>query len=164
MVKKTIIPIVATAAFITAVGLLVRNPSIMAPLETPTTPVQSTVIINEKDISVTLAETSEEREKGLSGVSSLEENSGMLFIFDEESVAPKFWMKNMLIPLDIVWINDSKIIKIDKNVPIPLPDTSDDKIKTYSPNTEVDYVLEVNAGFCDSNSIKVGDEVNISGI
>jgi uncharacterized membrane protein (UPF0127 family) len=73
-------------------------------------------------------------------------------------------MKDMLIPLDFIWVANGKIVKIDKNVPAPAPNTPDGNLKTYSPGTPIDYVLEVNAGFSDKNNIKVGDSVNLSGI
>ena len=163
MTKKIIIPIIATALFIAAVGILMQKTSTLAPTPKPTN-VASFVTINGKEISVETAKTPEEREKGLSGVSSLDKDSGMLFVFENKSKTPVFWMKGMLIPLDIIWIKEDKIIRIDKKVPVPATDTPDNKIKTYSAGTVVDYVLEVNAGFSDSNSIKIGDSVTVTGI
>jgi hypothetical protein len=120
--------------------------------------------MNNTEISVRLARTQPEREKGLSGISSLEAKSGMLFIFENKEISPVFWMKDTLIPLDIIWIADGKIVRIDKNVPVPSADTPTNKIPTYTAGRPVDYVLEVNAGFSESNSIKTGDSVSISGI
>lgn len=163
--KKLLIPLVATALFIVAVGLLIRKTSTIVPSTSPQpTQTGSTVTINKKLINVKVVKTSEERAKGLSGVSSLDTNSGMLFVFQDTDKTPTFWMKEMLIPLDIIWIKDGKIIRIDKNVPIPAPKTPDNKLKIYSAGVKVNYVLEVNSGFSDSNSIKVGDEVIVSGI
>ena len=65
----------------------------------------------------------------------------------------------MLIPLDIIWIGNGKIVKIDENVPAPVAGTSDSKLLNYSPGSPIDYVLEVNAGFSDKNNFKVGDLV-----
>ncbi len=163
MTKKVILPIIATALFIAAVGILMQKTSVLAP--TPK-PAESTsfVTVNGKEITVDTARTSEEREKGLSGIISLDKDSGMLFVFTDNSKTPVFWMKGMLIPLDIIWIKGGKIVRIDKNVPVPSADTPNNKIKTYSAGTPIDYVLEVNAGFSDSNSIKVGNSVTIGGI
>lgn len=163
MTKKIILPIIATALFIAAVGILMQKTSVLTPTSEPAKST-SFVTINGKEISVDTARTREEREKGLSGTSSLDKDSGMLFIFEANSKTPVFWMKGMLIPLDIIWIKEGKIIRIDKNVPILASNTPDNKIKTYSAGTFVDYVLEVNAGFSDSNSIKVGDNVTTGGI
>ena len=86
---------------------------------------------------------------------SLNQNAGMLFIFQEEGVYP-FWMKNTLIPLDIIWINkDKKIIHIEKNVQPckagPCP--------SYSPEKQALYVLEINTGLSERYSFKEGNEV-----
>lgn len=166
MIKKVIIPIVATALFIVAVGILMKKTSTPTFMSASPTPTQAspTVGINGKSISVEIAKTPEDRKKGLSERSSLDTNAGMLFVFDDENTTQTFWMKGMFIPLDIIWIDNGKIIRIDKNVAAPAANTPDNKIKTYSAGRPVDYVLEVNAGFSDSNSIKVGDSVSFSGI
>ena len=83
----------------------------------------------------------------------------MLFTFDPQNVTPGFWMKEMLIPIDIIWIEGGHVVKIDKNVEAPKENTPDSELKIYTPDTPIDYVLEVNAGFSDKNSIKVTDTV-----
>ena len=63
-------------------------------------------------IKVEIADTPEKRAEGLMFRDHLNENSGMFFVFDEES-SHSFWMKNTLIPLDIIWINaDKKVVYI----------------------------------------------------
>jgi len=168
MVKQVFLPILAVVAFIVIVGIFsqksgfFRLTNMIGAQLTPT--LQKTVTIGTKTINVQVADTEENREKGLSGVTSLDANGGMLFIFNSQNVSPVFWMKGMLIPLDFIWIKDGRIIRIDKNVPKPAENTPDNKLKMYSAGQPVDYVLEVNAGFSDSNSIKVKDVVSISGI
>lgn len=163
--KKLFIPFIAAAVFIVAVGVLMQKTFELNPTEPKeSSQTAPSVIINGKTIPVEIAKNSQERAKGLSGRASLDAGSGMLFIFEEKSETTTFWMKGMSIPLDIIWIQDAKIIRIDKNVPAPNPETPDNKLKTYSAGRSVDYVLEVNAGFSDSNSIKIGDNVSISGI
>ena len=77
----------------------------------------SYVIINNYTIDVELALTNEERQKGLMGREILNDNDGMLFIFENEEIH-EFWMKNMIISLDIIWINsDGEIVHIEKQVP-----------------------------------------------
>src|SRR3989344_124116 len=74
------------------------------------------VCFSENCFKVEIASTSEELSKGLMFRENLNKNSGMLFIFHEEGIYG-FWMKNTLIPLDIIWINsDKKIIFIKNNV------------------------------------------------
>jgi hypothetical protein len=112
------------------------------------------------NITAEVADTDEKRELGLSYRSSLDENSGMLFVFESPRIA-YFWMKDMNFPLDIIWILDNKVIDIDKNVPIPKVGISLNQLPTYSPSEKINYALEVNAGFADKNKIKAGDEVGI---
>ena len=109
------------------------------------------------NVLVQLANTNETRAKGLGEVMSLPANQGMLFVFSSKDIVPSFWMKGMKIPLDLIWINDDKVIEIDANVPVPSPNTADSQLPVYTPSQPVDYVLEVNAGFAAKNGIKVGD-------
>lgn len=145
---------VAVAAFIVAVGLFIQK---SGSINTPNTAKSMTV--GGKSISIEIANTSELRTKGLSGRGSLGIDNGMLFVFDSQNVEPGFWMKDMLIPLDFIWINDGKVVKIDKNVPAPAAGTPDSSLTVYYPATPIDYVLEVNAGFSDANKLKVGSQV-----
>lgn len=116
--------------------------------------------IGDKIINAELANTDALRQRGLSYRENLEENSGVLFIFDTPQI-PFFWMKDMNFPLDIIWINENTIVGIDKNVPFPDKNTPLNQLPKYSPKEKVNYVLEVNAGFTDNNGIEVGDSVNI---
>jgi uncharacterized membrane protein (UPF0127 family) len=119
------------------------------------------VLIGNTEVLVNVADTEIKRRKGLGGVSSLSENHGLLFIFDSQDIRPPFWMKDMLIPIDIIWINDGKISQIDKNIQTPPPGTPDSALELYIPNDTIDSVLEVNAGFSDRHNINVGDSVII---
>jgi len=160
MVKQIILPIVGVIIFIILVGLFLKK-SATPGFKIPTFS-QKTVTIGAKSISVEVADSNETRAKGLSGRASLDHNSGMLFVFTSKKVAPGFWMKDMQIPLDIIWISDDKVLKIGKNLPIPEAGTPDNKLIIYTPGAPFDYVLEVNAGFSDQNSIKEGDPVTLS--
>lgn len=162
MVKQLILPLLGVAAFIILVGLLVKNsgniviPGVSTPVPTSSSLPKEMVKIGNIIISVEEATTESEREKGLSGRSSLDKNSGMLFIFDKKGVNPGFWMKGMLIPLDIIWISDNKVVKIDKNIQPPAANAADASLTIYNPGRSIDYVLEVNSGFSDSMNIAVG--------
>lgn len=122
---------------------------------------QPVVTINDIKIPVEIADTQPKWENGLSNRSSLDANSGMLFVFAKKDIKTPFWMKDMRFSIDIIWINDDKIIQIDKGLPFPEPGTSDTQLKTYIPSTLIDYVLEVNAGFSDKKGIKVGDTIKL---
>ncbi len=114
--------------------------------------------IKEKCFTLEIAQTQEERQKGLMFRTSLDQDAGMLFILQEEGIY-SFWMKNTLIPLDIIWINkDKKIIYIKKDV----PPCKEDPCSSYSPEETALYVLEINAGLSKKYEFKEGDEVDLS--
>ncbi len=167
MVKQLLLPLAGVALFIVLVGTFIKSPSKfglenMSPSAPQATSPSNEVKIGDKTIKVTLADNKEKRTKGLSGTTSLGENEGMLFVFDSENVSPAFWMKGMLIPIDIVWINDGKIVDIDKNIQVPKSGTQDEDLELYKSDIKVDYVLEVNAGFSDKNNLKVGNDISIN--
>ena len=114
------------------------------------------VKIGEKTFAVDLAISVDEKALGLMGRPSLHANEGMLFIYSED-VAPAFWMKGMLIPLDIVWI-DAKlmVVSVSSNVP---PVGSGVTPPNYYPERPIRYVLEVNSGLAFENGIGPGSRV-----
>lgn len=124
--------------------------------EAPLTP----ITVKDTVVRVRLATTPKEQEHGLSGTTHLDSDEGMLFVFASKS-QPAFWMKDMLIPLDFIWIADGKVIQLNKNVEAPAAGTPDSQLKLIIPNQLVNYVLEVNTGFIDSHQIVVGDSVTI---
>ena len=106
------------------------------------------ITIGNKSYQVSLAETEEEQLKGLQGVHTLPEDEGVLFVFEEPGEVG-FWMKDTLIPLDIIYINDDdEVIAVEQGVP------GDETILEHS---DVKYVLEVNK----DSGIKIGDELDI---
>ena len=106
-----------------------------------------TIEIGNKKYKVQEARTEEEKEKGLQGVTELPEDEGMLFYFDPpEDVS--MWMKDTLIPLDIVFINDDEeVVYVGEGVP---------NTETQMTVQNVAYVLEVNSG----SGIQEGDELD----
>lgn len=103
-------------------------------------------------LEVGVARTPAERTTGLSGVASLSEDEGMLFVFEKPDTYD-FWMKGMLFPLDIIWLDqDKKVIHIEKNA---LPESYP---KAFGPDQNSAYVLEVVAGFSDKHKLKIGDQ------
>jgi uncharacterized protein len=152
--KKIFLMLAGTIIFIAAVGYYTNGRSF-----TPHNQITKSVTINNLVIPVEIADTPALEAKGLSGRTALATDSGMLFTVDAKNNEPAFWMKNMLIPIDIIWIKNKQIIQIDKSVPAPAPGTADSALKLYRPIGPVDYVLEVNSGFTFTNNIKVGDSV-----
>ena len=112
------------------------------------------VCFKENCFDVQLAQNSLEKTKGLMFQKSLEQNKGMLFLFDKEAKY-SFWMKNTLIPLDIIWINkDNKVVFISEN---------NQPCKWYycssiKPTAEAKYVLELNSGIVQKIGLKLADE------
>lgn len=93
-----------------------------------------------------------DRDKGLSGVKSLGKNDALLFAFDKDDTWG-IWMKDMLIPIDIVWLDaNKKVIYIVKSA-----DPSSYPFTTYRPTKPARYVLEFAAGTVDSKTIRSGD-------
>lgn len=110
---------------------------------------------NGECIALELTDSGEEREQGLMFRQSLGENSGMLFVFEGEE-RHGFWMKNTLIPLDIIWVgSDSRIVDVFENAQ-PCK-TSDCPI--MSPQEKARWVIEANSGFAKKNNIMIGQAV-----
>ncbi len=105
------------------------------------------------EIKTEIADTEEERSKGLSGRTSLCSDCGMLFVFPQKE-NQNFWMKDMLFDLDIIWIAGGKIIGISKRVSHERGD-----LEIVRSPVPVDGVLEINAGKSDEWGLKTGDEV-----
>lgn len=120
----------------------------------------TTVMINDHTFFVELAQTEEEHFQGLSGHSPLEENKGMLFLFEDTTIR-SFWMKDMIFPIDILWIHDTTIIDIEHNVPIPKEGQSDMTLPKYFPSKPVNKVLELKAGTANNSNIHIGDTITI---
>ncbi|MEA2064974.1 MAG: DUF192 domain-containing protein, partial [Patescibacteria group bacterium] len=96
--------------------------------------------IKGQNIKIELADNEQKRKYGLSGKNNLCDNCGMLFVFDKKDFR-SFWMKDMKFSIDIIWINDDKIVQIIKNAKLP----KGKNIPTYNSDKKINYVLEVNA-------------------
>ena len=111
-------------------------------------------------IRAEFAKTPKELEVGLMNRSSLGKNSGLLFIFPDEKTR-SFWMKNTLIPLDIIFISSKgRVNEITFLMPCP-PKTFNCPV--YESMNPARFVLEVNAGFTERAKIIEGDILEISG-
>jgi uncharacterized membrane protein (UPF0127 family) len=113
------------------------------------------VCVRKVCIQAEVVDSAEKRAKGLMFRQKLGEKEGMFFIFEDRG-RHNFWMKNMKFSIDIIWINQDKVIvDIRKNVP-----PCQNECPSYTPLVNAKYVLEVNAGFTDKNKIGIGDQVN----
>lgn len=94
-----------------------------------------------------------QKQDGLSGRKELPEGNGMIFDFDGEPAGSGIWMKDMLFPIDVIWLSDSyKVVQIIPNMsPKSYP-------KVYGVPKGARYALEVSAGLAKKYSILVGDQ------
>lgn len=105
-------------------------------------------------VHVEVADTDSEWEYGLMNRTSMGPYHGMLFVFNDEGTR-SFWMKDTLIPLDMVFLDSSgRIVDINKNA-TPLSEI------VFTAKSPSKYVVEVNGGFCDLHSIRIGDNTTI---
>lgn len=123
----------------------------------------STVTIDTHTFKLILAKTGAEQIKGLSGKDKLDQDTGMLFIFPQKDIYG-FWMKEMKFSIDIIYINDDKIIDIFENVPAPTANTQTSTLPIYKPKETANYVLEINAGLSKKYGFKSGDKLVFTNI
>jgi uncharacterized membrane protein (UPF0127 family) len=120
------------------------------------------VKINDKSLGVTVAATPAELEKGLMDVKTLPQNEGMLFVFASPDYYG-FWMRNTLIPLDIIWLDENKkIVYIKENAQPCVADPKNElqaQCETFMPKSKAMYVIEVNSGWVEKNGVKIGNKV-----
>lgn len=108
----------------------------------------------EARMTVEIADSPAEHERGLMNRTSLPQDAGMLFVFSDNA-RRYFWMENTLIPLDMIFISgDLTIVDIHENA-TPL---SKNIIASSGP---CKYVLEVNGGVCAADGIDIGDHVTL---
>ena len=103
-------------------------------------------------LSVEVAKTEEEQETGLMFRKQLNDNEGMLFVYQEPRKVT-MWMRNTLIPLDIIFIDVNNTIMTIRENAVP------ESLEFIRSNGEVKAVLEVEAGTVASHEITVGDKV-----
>ncbi len=107
-------------------------------------------------VEIELAQTGAQRERGLMYRNQLAPDAGMLFIFTAPEHA-SFWMHNTQVPLDMIFAgSDRRVIGI-------IPNTEPYSDAPLAVNGESQYVVEVNAGFCERHGIRVGDQLEFSG-
>lgn len=112
-----------------------------------------TSVLEPHSMTYEIVRTPLEQERGLSGRSSIPDNYGMLFVFAKAD-RYGFWMKDMLVPIDIIWLSDfGTIIKVDASVaPSTYPNA-------FYPPEPVHYVLETRAGYAATRGWTAGSVV-----
>ncbi len=115
---------------------------------------QREIFLKGKNIQAEVVVDSENWKKGLSNRESLCDNCGMLFV-SKKTKKYNFWMKEMKFPLDIIYLKDGVVVEIFKNVPIK----SGGEYTRINPTQEADFILELNAGWAESNNLQTGDQL-----
>jgi uncharacterized protein len=114
------------------------------------------IVIRDVGITAEVAKTEDELVRGLGGRKELGEKDGMLFQFNKADYHG-IWMKDMLFPIDIIWIGDDlTIVDITESV------TPDTYPKIFEPKQPARMALEVNARFAAVYRIKVGDTLRMN--
>jgi uncharacterized protein len=115
------------------------------------------IVPNGTKIQLEVAQTPKQQEIGLMNRTSLPDNQGMLFKFPSPQPV-RFWMKNTLIPLDMVFLQNGVVKYIQTSA---TPCTSD-PCPTYGPNTPIDTVIELRSGRSSELGLKVGDSIKVN--
>jgi len=108
-------------------------------------------------VEAELAYTDANRSRGLMFRETMPEDAGMLFLFPYMD-AHSFWMKNTLISLDILWLNERKEIVYM----VTVQPCKKDPCESYSPLQKALYVLELNAGFANRHKIRIGAQLEFT--
>ncbi len=119
-------------------------------------PITAEATIAGEVIQLEVAKTAYEQAMGLMYRAELADDRGMLFPFDPPRMV-NFWMKNVHIPLDMVFLKDGKVVAIAANVP---PCTVID-CPLYGPKQPVDQVLELRGGRAEMLNLQVGDTIEL---
>jgi uncharacterized protein len=107
-----------------------------------------------------LALTPEDQALGLMYRESLPDRTGMLFLFDA-SEPHHFWMKNTMIPLDMIWMDESgKVVYVSANT----PPCKAEPCATYGPEGPARQVLEIAGGMAAKENVTVGSRLEVSGL
>ncbi len=102
--------------------------------------------------SVDVADSEAERSRGLMFVEEMATMQGMLFVYDGPSTV-SFWMRNTLIPLDMVFVDETGVVRNIHSMAQPLDETP------IFGGTDIQYVLEINGGMAERLGLQAGDEM-----
>lgn len=116
------------------------------------------VYIGNQKFVLSIADTPGERQRGLQGRAHLAETEGMMFVFDEAGQYT-FWMKDTLIPLDMVWVREGIVIDTTLNAQAPVLGTPDEQLPRFTSAEPADSVIELAAGAVERFGIEIGDTV-----
>lgn len=108
-----------------------------------------------QNFTVEIADNDESRARGLMFRRGLDENAGMLFVYDRPRTV-SFWMRNTYIPLDLIFMDSHGVIRHIHHNARPLDETSIPGAAIGDPNPERQMILEIAAGEADRRGLKPG--------
>lgn len=111
------------------------------------------------ELKLAVANSPKAKEEGLSNKKEIPEDGMIFFFYEPDNLS--FWMKDMLFPIDIIWIADNKVIGIEKNVPVPIAHAKTEDLKIYRSPGKADIVVELEAGAADKLNIAEGSPLEI---
>lgn len=159
---QVLIPVIIAAAIVGIVGIVtIPSDHKLQSVDFP----KGTIKVDDIVLDVEVADTESTRTRGLMFREQLPYNQGMIFVFDEEQVAP-MWMLNMQFPLDLIWFDkDGNVVHIEKNTQ-PCKSALETMACTFqnADDEEAKYVLEVAAGFVDKFHITEKSKLEIISI
>lgn len=119
---------------------------------------RKTVDLKGNKIQLEVSDSETEHQKGLSSRDNLAKDRGMLFTFAKPDLY-SFWMKEMRFPIDIIFINNDKIVTIYENVQ-PENDKNAN-LSLYTSTKPADKVIEINAGLAKEFGLKTGETLRL---
>ena len=119
-------------------------------------PISAQLIVNDEKIDLEVAKTPQQQQIGLMYRTELPKDRGMVFPFSETIVA-SFWMKNVNISLDIIFVRDGVVDSIARNV----PPCRDEPCPIYRSQGFINQVIELPGGRAKELNIRKGDELNV---
>lgn len=117
---------------------------------------QPEICFSDNCFDVEIAKTQTEQSRGLSNRESLAQNQGMLFVFEKPDIY-SFWMKDTLIPLDMIWLNQDLEIEYIEHNAQPCQETC----PSIVPPQKASYVLEINANLANKLDFKIEDKATL---
>ena len=122
-------------------------------------PTTAIALISDTTIQLEVAQTPQQQAIGLMFRESLADDRGMLFPFANERMA-RFWMKNVPISLDMIFLNGDRVVGIALDV----PPCKAEPCPVYGPNALVDGVIELRGGRAQELTVEVGDTIEIQSL
>ncbi len=116
------------------------------------------VFLNGEILNVWLPKTIQQRYKGLGGRNKLEQNQGMLFLFEfpgQHGIV----MRDMNFPIDIIWLDKGEVVDIAPSV--EPEDVPEEQLRVYTPRIDSTMVLELQSGWAVAHDLKIGDKMSL---